>query len=281
MQQHGGQKQYGQMNGQQQQMYGQQQQGGGFPQQHFGVVPQQMQMGGGGGNYSALAGPNLYVKQTRRGCIQELIGCEAKSEFLISTLENKDNAFMYALEDTTCLNRFICNNFRKWTMNVTQGNQAGGALVASYDRPLRCPMGGCKPCCYQEVYLGSEAVPQGSVVETCYFCVPEFNVVRPDGVIEYRIAPPTCLGGMCINICAEGLCNCRFPFYVFNPSGGTTVEEKVGNITKIWAGFKSELFTDAQKYEINFPSDASPDARARLLGGLFLINQLFYEGAEN
>ena len=33
------------------------------------AVPQQMQMGGGNG-FPALAGPNLFVKQTKRGCLQ-------------------------------------------------------------------------------------------------------------------------------------------------------------------------------------------------------------------
>lgn len=31
---------------------------------------------GGGGAFKELAGPNLFVKQTRRGCLQELMGCE-------------------------------------------------------------------------------------------------------------------------------------------------------------------------------------------------------------
>lgn len=56
---------------------------------------------------------------------------------------------------------------------------------------------------------------------------------------------------MCVNICAEGLCNCRIPFYVFPPTGGTTKEEKIGFITKIWAGMTSEVFTDAAKFEVS------------------------------
>ena len=73
---------------------------------------------------------------------------------------------------------------------------------------------------------------------------------------------PTCLGGMCVNVCAEGtnsqqswsivtfhgtmvpwyhvgkgtdfwdfvpgLCNCRIPFYIFPPNSGTSKEEKIG-----------------------------------------------------
>ena len=43
----------------------------------------------------------------------------------------------YALEDTSCINRFICPGFREWEFNVSSGAQAGGPLVAHYKRPLR------------------------------------------------------------------------------------------------------------------------------------------------
>jgi len=58
------------------------------------------------------------------------------------------------------------------------------------------------------------------------------------------------MGGMCVNICAEGLCNCRIPFYIFPPDAGSTKEEKIGNITKIWAGLGTEVFSDADKFEV-------------------------------
>ena len=33
--------------------------------------------------------PTLMVKQTRKGCLRECMGCEATSEFNIATKENK------------------------------------------------------------------------------------------------------------------------------------------------------------------------------------------------
>jgi len=211
------------------------------------------------------------------------MGCEAKTEFQISTMENKENFILYALEDTSCINRFICSNYRSWVMNVSSGAAAGGPLIGKYERPLRCPMDGGKcsflpDLCFQEVKsYDPNGAPNGSVKESCYVCVPTFNVKAPDGTVEYRVLPPTCLGGMCVNICAEGLCNCRIPFYVFPPTGGTTKEEKIGFITKIWAGMTSEVFTDAAKFEVQFPNGSSTDQKARLLGGVFLLNQLFFE----
>ena len=190
-------------------------------------------------------------------------------------MENQQGDFLYALEDTSCMNRFICGPNRPWEINVTQGAEAGGPQVAKFERPFRLPMGACKCCCYQEV-LSTMPTGQanGSVVETFWMFVPMLNVVGPGGDVEYKISMPTCMGGLCVNIFAEGLCNCRIPFYIFKPDSGTTKEEKVGNITKIWAGLGSELFTDADKFELNFPADASQESKARLLGATFLINQV-------
>jgi hypothetical protein len=152
---------------------------------------------------------------------------------------------------------------------ITRGNNQ----VASYERPFRLPLQGAKCCCYQEVISNGPAGPNGSVVETCWWFVPQLNVIRPDGTVEWKIAPPTCVGGMCVNICAEGLCD--IPFYVFPPESGTTKEEKVGYITKILGGSINTI--DATKFEVEFPPAATPDSKARLLGALFLINQIFFE----
>ena len=56
---------------------------------------------------------------------------------------------------------------------------------------------------------------------------------------------------MCVNCCAEGCCNCRIPFYIF-PQSDTkgTKDTNVGFITKIWSGLGTELFTDADKFEV-------------------------------
>lgn len=42
------------------------------------------------------------------------------------------------------------------------------------------------------------------VKEQCWYCVPMFDIIKPDGTVEYRLSMPTCMGGMCVNICAEG-----------------------------------------------------------------------------
>ncbi|KAJ1443018.1 hypothetical protein B484DRAFT_441779 [Ochromonadaceae sp. CCMP2298] len=156
---------------------------------------------------------NLFVKQTRKGCFQELLGCEANTEFKIATMENQTIS--------------------------TEG-------------------------------------PTGSLVEDCWCCVPSLRVVDASGTHKYNFLQPTCCCGMCVNVCAEGCCNCRIPFYIF-PPGQSTVGQEKGSVVKVWAGMKSEFFTDADKFEVYFPSDDSA-SKTTLLGGVFLLNQLFFEG---
>lgn len=244
-------------------------------------IPEQLSMGGG---VEALAAHNdLFVKQTRRGCIQELMGCEAKTEFKVATKANQQGDIMYALEESSFCIRLICKQNRPWIINLSAGpGTPGGAPVSQHERPFRLPASGCKCCCHQEIYhRDPNGTPIGSTKEAFWFFVPKFETLRADGSKEYIVSPPTCVGGLCVDIFAEGLCNCRVPIYVY-PGDATSLDKdnKIGGMVKIWSGLGSELFTDADKFELDFPPGADPSAKARLLGTLFLMNQLFFEGGQ-
>ena len=214
------------------------------------------------------------------GILRRCCGCDAAVEFNIATLAENNNHVMYALEDSSCPNRFFCGSCRSFEISLTDGAVAGGQLVAKYSRPLRCSASPAKCCCYQEMETfdasGSSA---GKTIETCYCCVPQFNVIRPDGTIEYKLSQPTCCGDMLVNCCAEGICNCRIPFYIF-PADASTSSKPAGKIVKIWSGLVKEAFTDADNFELEFPSDAQNDSKARLIGALFLLNQLYFEKSQ-
>jgi hypothetical protein len=64
---------------------------------------------------------------------------------------------------------------------------------------------------------------------------------------------------------------------VFPPTGGSDKESKIGSITKVWGGLGTEFFTDADKFAVTFPNDATAEGKLRLLGSLFLLNQIFFE----
>ena len=115
--------------------------------------------------------------------------------------------------------------------------------------------------------------------------MPHFTVYKDaEGKqAEHQIQMPTCCGGLCIDVCAEGCCNCRIPYYVY-PVGsldrgtelmGSRPEadpkkgkegKKYAQITKVWGGAATEMFSDADKFEVEFPAGSDPASKARLLG---------------
>ena len=62
------------------------------------------------------------------------------------------------------------------------------------------------------------------------------------------------------------------PLYVYKPSD---TNNEVGKIVKVWAGLGKELF-GLHKFEVQFPEDADLLNKARLIGAMFLVNELFF-----
>ncbi len=109
--------------------------------------------------------------------------------------------------------------------------------------------------------------------ETFWVCIPTFASRKPlpENTVEYNVHMPVCF--FCLpNCCAEGCCTCRIPFYIYTPENDN---EHVGKIVKIWAGLGNELL-GVHQYEVEFPPGANEEAKARLVGAMFLINELFF-----
>eukprot|EP00605_Chrysophyceae_sp_TOSAG23-4_P002111 GSChrysophyteH1.ASY1.ANO1.2337.1 assembled CDS len=221
--------------------------------------------------------PALFVKQTRRGCFQELLGCEATSEFNIATPDDENLNILYALEDSSFCIRLLCPQIHPWRFNVSVNKSSDPFLHV--DRPLRCINAPLKCCCFQEVTALSPAGSElGSVKEDTCFCVPTFSVISSEGLVTHRISMSSCVGGMCIN-CCDGCQTCSVPFYIHpvNKDGSTDRKVTDGHIIKKWSGAVSEIMTDADNFELKFPSEADENLKASLLGAVFMINQLFFE----
>lgn len=198
---------------------------------------------------------------------------------------------------------------------MTEGPGDNGAAMAGFQRPCRCHSGPCKCCCLQEVkaeiipgdpdmatakygtaelkgkhFQAGEGKAVGGIRENFYCCVPTYEVYKADSSVEYDLHMPTCCGGCMINPCAQGCCNCRVPFYLYEPGSGTEIDA-AGNcsgsslvgghpkaqITKLWTGLGQELFTDADTFEVKCPEAADVETKVRLIGATLLLNQLYFE----
>lgn len=232
--------------------------------------------------YFLLPRPPLRMRQTRRGWLQELLGCEAKTEF--KYFIGSDQTF-HSLEDTDCFCRMCCTACHPYQMVVKELNTE--AEVVTVDRPCKCCIGSCKCCCYQEASFSSGGAELGRMQESCWFCVPSFKVFDHTGNQIYLVHAPTCCGGICVNCCAEGNpCGkgcCKDSFRVYDPASGDTNGDApyLGQILKKPKSFATEVFTDANAFEVDFPKDATADQKGILIGLAIYINSVFYEGDQS
>lgn len=223
----------------------------------------------------------MEIRQTKRGWFQELCGCEARTEF---KWFKEQEQFAISLEDASCCCRFFCAPNHPFKMNVKELNTE--AELLSVDRPCRCPMGGCKCCCYQEASISSGGNLLGNIKEACYFCVPQFNITNDKKEHLYIMHQPTCCCGCCVNCWAEGnpctrkgCCKVSFRVYPASQKGKTTGDnDYVGLIMKKPKSTMVEIFTDADVFDVTFPDDATNDQKAILAGTAIFINANFFEG---
>jgi hypothetical protein len=163
------------------------------------------------------------------------------------------------------------------------------AELLTIERPIACVVGPCKCCCYQSAKFSSGGVPLGSIEEECFFCVPSFKINDGNGKPVYRVHPPTCIAGMCPAICTEGNpCTskgcCKVPFWVFDADQKQTNGTKVDHLSKIVKlpkSFGTELFTDADAFDVIFPDNATVNQKAMLVGSSIFLNAVFFEGQNN
>lgn len=107
--------------------------------------------------------PKMEIRQTRKGWFQELLGCEARTEF--KYFIGGDQVF-HSLEDADCCCRLLCAPNHPFQMTVKELNT--DAEIVTVDRPFRCAAAGCKCCCYQEATFLSGESELGSIKETCW-----------------------------------------------------------------------------------------------------------------
>lgn len=145
----------------------------------------------------------ISVRQTRRGCFQELLGCEARDEFKwFNITDGANSQFATSLEESNCCARLFCGGCHEFSMVVKE--EGTGAEILSVHRPMTCPIGSCKCCCFQEMTMSANGRVLGKIEEQYYYCVPRMMIKDAMGTEIYKVHQPTCLGGCCVNCFTEG-----------------------------------------------------------------------------
>jgi hypothetical protein len=127
----------------------------------------------------------------------------------------------------------------------------------------------------------------GSIKEQCYCCIPTFKAFDGEGKELYKIHPPTCCLGMCVNCCAEGnpcgkgCCKQSFRIYPADQKKTDGDAPYVGTILKKPKSIATEVLTDANALDLTFPEGASTNEKALLVGSAIFFNTNFFEGRGN
>lgn len=248
----------------------------------------------------------ILVKQTARGCLQECMGCEAKSEYKISAMDfgymnsgglMKDGATtqpdeMYALEQSSFFMRCCWRDGRPMTINVSEGAEAGGNSIIDYNKPCGCPLncflpigddGVEFPCCCMLPELtatvdGHEL--KSNYVCDQYCCVSKFSYSE-DGQEVYRLKPDTCCFGCCPTCRCGGGRRPAIPYFFYDPNGERITdgqsEDNQPQIRKVFTGLAKECCTTADTFAVFFPQDADVKRKAGLLGLTFLLDFTVFE----
>jgi len=266
---------------------------------------------GGGTMIQQILGPkeSILIKQTMKGCLQELCGCEAKSEYKVSAMDwsyiddtslLKEGVMnqadeLYIIEESNCCLRICFQDGRPFVLKVSTGGGPGGQPVVEYRKPFGCPVMftihtdsgqvDCPCCCMLPEVTAFN--PEGAELnKTKYLCdinlyVPKF-MYSEGGQDIYKIRPETCCGGCCI-VCSCGKGGgCAVPFYFWDPITGEKIqgaaEDQEPQITKVWAGLKKECCSTADNFAVFFPAGSSPERKAGILGSTMLVDFVFFEG---
>ena len=104
-----------------------------------------------------------------------MLGCwEYKNHYRV--LDEFGNHLMLAKEESTCMDRWCCDNMRPFSMSIVDNYENE---VLKFDRPLRC-MGCCCNCCYpdmlQVLTVTSGGQKLGRIQETATCCQIELEI---------------------------------------------------------------------------------------------------------
>lgn len=158
--------------------------------------------------------------------------------------------------------------------------------ILTVERPCTCPIGSCKCCCFQSAKVSFQGEHLGDVTEVFYFCVPRFVISDSNMKPMYKLHQPTCCNGGCVDCCAEGNpCGkgcCKVPFHIYPHSQADTEGKApyIGKILRKRRDWTSELFTDADAFELDAPEGCTNADKAVLIGTTLFINANFFEGGQ-
>ncbi|CAH1255203.1 phospholipid scramblase 1-like isoform X1 [Branchiostoma lanceolatum] len=199
--------------------------------------------------------------------LEAFTGIETKNKYAVKNSMGQQVYFAY--EESDFCSRICCGAHRGFQFHVTDNN---GQEVMRLNREFKCCAGGqwcasCCDCCAYEILVEA---PVGQVVgivsQKGSFWKPHYHIMNERREMVFDMWGPCCAwSGAC--------CTCDVDFVAYGSDGHT----EVGKVSRQYAGFAKEMFTDATNFSVTFPQDLDVKLKATMLGACLLVDFMYYE----
>ena len=207
-----------------------------------------------------------------------ITGCETSNRYHVFGQSPQGFKYLFKCnEKSGFFMRNCCpSNMRQFDMNIvhiTSGNPGAPELSKNFARlfkPFMCTIFClCRPEMHVTLIDGNKQI--GYIRHICTLCDPEFHIYDEKGQIKYIVSADCCQCGLlCANNFFGKLSEVRFNIYV--PGN----HQAIGYIWKKPANL-SEMVTDADSYQVNFPQVATPNDKLVIIALALMIDYQFFE----
>ena len=190
---------------------------------------------------------NTLLVQQKKEWGEILSGIETKNKYAIS-LPSGEQVY-WAAEESSFLARWMLKNMRPFKLHILSKN---GQPVLTCKSPFRFFL-------HEMVITDGQGKILGSIKQHFALFAKRFSVKDVNGTMLFTIYGP-----------------------FFHPWTFQILHNnrEVGKISKKWSGMGKEIFTDADNFNIAFPTDIDKEHKGVLLGALFLIDMLYFERSD-
>jgi len=186
-----------------------------------------------------------------------------------------------AKEESSCFCRVCLMNMREFDMEIKAEQPGKDPVAYQLHRPFKCTLN-C--CCFllnpQEIQVNDDSGNNIGKVVQDWRCIDAmcgktyWKVLNKDDNTEYIIQNNQCCNA---NMCAPTLCCPVREFGIYDAQEANVV----GSLQNLFPGCNLRGCLATDSYKLSFPTDATPDQKALLLGGAFLIEYMLFEKSDN
>ena len=209
--------------------------------------------------------------------LEAMTGCETANRYHV--LGNVAGYFKYLFKcverSSFCMRNCCPSNLREFDMDIYHAvaSPITGNLqkvFAKAYKPCKVP---CFCCNRPEIIinLGADNKYIGKIKNMFTCCDPEFEVHNPLG-LKYLVRANCCQCGL---LCANNFCGkmSSATFEIYQPGTANVI----ATITKMCAQTAAEMVTDADSYQISFPSGATAEDKLLLIALGLMIDYQYFE----